>query len=314
MNYTLGVSMILAFCLSQAFRDVYLGHIFQKVDFFAVILLAFIPSTLVFGAIAWFFRRDQLFALRKHVPAVIAMNFATATAWTSYFFGLAHLEPAIVNTIHSGIAPLTVLALTAIGLAIAGNHRAGRLEGWLLTGMTLTLIGLAWLVLSGRSGLAGSGRAEAGAASPFVALCLLVVSGVSITISHLIAKHLSGTGAGAAAITASRYLLIMVLAAGFLVVRDTPSGVTGIGQGLWLGVAAALLVAVPLYALQIGIAHTPQLMAHILRALGPVFVFALQQFDGRLHWSTPVLILIVLYSIFVAGANIAHGRSMQVNR
>ena len=147
MNHLLGVSMILAFCLSQAFRDVYLGHIFQKVDFFAVILLAFIPSTIFFGAIVWSFKRDQLFALARHIPAVVAMNIATAMAWTSYFFGLAHLEPAIVNTIHSGVAPLTVIALTAMGMAIAGNHRAGRLEAWLLAGMTLTLVGLeAWLL------------------------------------------------------------------------------------------------------------------------------------------------------------------------
>lgn len=294
--------MILAFCLSQAFRDVYLGHVFQRVDFFAVILLAFIPSTLVFGGIAWIYRREEFRLLSRHVSTLIAMNVATAMAWTSYFFGLAHIEPAIVNTLHSGVAPLTVIALSAAGVAMAGSHKVRRLEAALLTGMAATLVGLWWLVLSGRSGLGGTSWQ-----SSLPALFLLIVSGASITISHLFAKTLSGAGIGASTITASRYVLIIVMAIVFILVRGKESGITGIGHGALLGLAAALLIALPLYALQIGIAHTPQLMSHILRALGPAFVFALQQFDGRLNWSGPVLALIIAYSVFVAGANIAHG-------
>lgn len=301
--------MILAFCLSQAFRDVYLGHVFQKVDFFAVILLAFIPSTLVFGAIAWRYRRADFQLLGRHVPTLVAMNVATAMAWTSYFFGLAHIEPAIVNTLHSGVAPLTVIALSAAGIAMAGSHTVRWLEGALLAGMAATLAGLWWVVLGGRSGLAGATWQ-----SSLPALCLLVVSGASITISHLFAKTLSSAGIGAAAITASRYMLIIAMAVVFIVIRGQPSGIAGIGHGVLLGAAAALLIALPLYALQIGIAHTPQLMSHILRALGPVFVFALQQFDGRVSWSGPVLVLILAYSVFVAGANIAHGFAARLPR
>ena len=45
----LGPFLVLTFCLSQALRDVYFGHVFQQVDFFAVILVAFTLSTLVFA-------------------------------------------------------------------------------------------------------------------------------------------------------------------------------------------------------------------------------------------------------------------------
>ena len=41
----LGPTLVLVFCLSQAFRDVYFGHVFQGIDFFGVILLAFLTST-----------------------------------------------------------------------------------------------------------------------------------------------------------------------------------------------------------------------------------------------------------------------------
>ncbi len=298
--------MILAFCFSQAFRDVYLGNVFQSVDFFAVILLAFIPSTFFFGAISYSFHRTDFRELLRHGRMVVAMNVTTALAWTSYFFGLSQVEPAVVNTLHSGVGPLTVVVLSACGFAIAGNHKVRWLEGVLLAGMTLTLAGLWWTVLSGQSGTSGSS-----AGGTLAALCLLVVSGASITISHLFAKKLHEAGIDATSITAARYLLIMLSAIIFIALRGRSSGIESTGQGLVLGIAAALLIALPLYALQIGIAHTPQLMSHILRATGPIFVFALEQFDGRLRWSGIVLALIVAYSIFVSGANIAHGLAIR---
>jgi hypothetical protein len=49
------------------------------------------------------------------------------------------------------------------------------------------------------------------------------------------------------------------------------------------------------------------LTAHVIRSLGPVFVFALEQLDGRLKLSLPVLLLILLYSAFVIAANIFRG-------
>lgn len=306
MNQLLGVAMIVAFCLSQAFRDVYLGQVFQRVNFFHVILLAFIPSTLFFGALAWLRHRGDLQTMKQHRGTVLAMNVTTALAWTSYFFGLSQVEPAIVNTLHSGVAPLTVVALSAAGFAIAGAHRVRRAEGLFLAGMTATLAGLWWATLSGHSSLGGSTGLQT-----LGALFLLIVSGASITISHLYAKRLHEAGIGAAAITASRYVLIMASAAVFIAIRGRPSGIESLGHGAILGIAAALLIALPLYALQIGIAHTPQLLAHILRATGPVFVFAMQQFDGRLDWSGLVLALILAYSVFVAGANIAHGLALR---
>jgi hypothetical protein len=43
-----GPSMVLVFCLSQAFRDVYFANIFQGLDFFAVIAIAFGLSGVLF--------------------------------------------------------------------------------------------------------------------------------------------------------------------------------------------------------------------------------------------------------------------------
>ncbi|HEX4113792.1 MAG TPA: hypothetical protein VH020_14765 [Stellaceae bacterium] len=297
----LGPLLILIFCLSQAFRDVYLGHLFQGVDFFAIILLAFLLSTAIFAPIAAIRTRAQ-FAIRAQWRTVLAMNITTAIAWNCYFFGLTYLEPSIVNTIHSGMAPLTVVVLGAFGIQLAKPHKIGAAECGSYIGIALTIAALWWVVLSGRS---GDPAADIGTLA--VALALLFVSGSSITGSLLFAKRLNDLGVGSAAVTSVRYLLIVAVAAGVEIGRGGPSGIHGAGNLTFLAVAATALMVLPLYALQEGVARTAPLTAQIVRALGPVFVFALEQVDGRLRYSAPVLICILAYSLFVVAGNFAHG-------
>src|SRR4029077_1460412 len=111
LSRSLGPLLVMIFGVSQAFRDVYFGNVFQRVDFLAVILLAFLISALVFGAIAIARAPDEFAIMAGELPSVIWMNVTTALAWTSYFYSLKHLQPSIVNTLHSGMGPLTVLAL-----------------------------------------------------------------------------------------------------------------------------------------------------------------------------------------------------------
>src|SRR5262245_47358424 len=167
-----GPMLVLTFCLSQALRDVYFGHLFQGVDFFAVILIAFTVSTLVFGVLAAVKSPAQLRALRGHTTDVLAMNVTTAIAWACYFFALAHLEPAIVNTVHSGMGPLTVLALAACGTRLARPSAVTRAEQCAYAGIALSIAALWWVVLAGRSGLPGSSGA-----TNLTGLALVMVSG-----------------------------------------------------------------------------------------------------------------------------------------
>ena len=296
-----GPLMVVLFCLSQAFRDVYLGNAFQRVDFLAVILLAFVPSTIFFAALSWWRTPQDWKRIGTQARTILAMNITTGLAWTSYFFGLTHLEPAAVNTLHSGIGPLTVIALGLAGFSIAGKVSMGRLEWACHSGVALTLAAIWIVVIAGWSGLGPVGG------HVWLALALLVLSGASITISHLYSRRMAEAGFGADTITAVRYGFIMLGAAIALLWQGKSTGVEGTADGAFLGLAAALLIALPLYILQVGVARTPQLTAHVIRSLGPVFVFALQQIDGRLHLSWPILILIVLYSIFVIAANVVRG-------
>ena len=299
----LGPALVLVFCLSQAFRDVYFGHVFQGVDFFAVILLAFLASTILFTAIPLVRDRGAFKKLRGHGRTILMMNLTTALAWSCYFFGLSHLEPSIVNTVHSGMGPLTVVALAALGVRLAKSDHVGWWEYVGYAGIALSLVVLAWVVLSGRSGLAS------GETTALIGLAALLVSGASITVSLLYCKRLHDHGVNAEVVTAVRYGLLILIAAAVVWHKGRLQGIDSIGEAATLTALATVLMVLPLYAFQVGIALTTPLTANVLRALGPVFVFALQQVDGRLSMSAPTLIGILSYSAAAILSNVAHARS-----
>jgi len=299
----LGPALVLVFCLSQAFRDVYFGHVFQGVDFFAVILLAFLASTVIFTAIPLIRDRGAFKKLRGHGRTVLMMNLTTALAWSCYFFGLSHLEPSIVNTLHSGMGPLTVVALAALGVRLAKTDQVGWSEYFGYAGIALSLVALAWVVLSGRSGLA------AGETTALIGLAALLISGASITVSLLYCKRLHDHGVNAEVVTSVRYGFLILIAAGVVWHRGGLQGIGSISEAATLTALATVLIVLPLYAFQVGIALTAPLTANVLRALGPVFVFALQQVDGRLTTSAPTLTGILAYSAAAILSNVAHARS-----
>jgi len=302
MAVLFGPFMVLTFCLSQAFRDVYFARVFQGLDLFAVIAIAFGLSAIIFCFVTAIRSPGDFTKLREHVRTATAMNVTTALAWTFYFFGLKHLEPSIVNTLHSGMAPLTVVALAAVGIPLAKEELVSRREYACYAGLTLSLVGLWWVVLSGRSGFP-----DQDAESSLLALALPLVSGSSSTISLLYSKRLHDQGVSAEGVTAVRYLLIIAVATSIEMLKGWPEGIHTSAQLATISIAATVLIVLPTFALQVGIARTAPLTAQVIRALGPVCVFGLQQYDHRLSYSWPTLACIIAYSIFTLAANVVHG-------
>src|SRR6516164_6799362 len=260
-----GPLLVLVFTLSQSVRDVYFGSVFQRLDFFLVILLAFSWSTVIFAATTLIRAPSDFARLRAQFGPIVAANVTTAVAWTSFFFALTHLDPAICNTIHSAMGPLTVVVLGARGVTLAKPGAIGRIEYAGYAGIAVSVAGLWWVVLGGYSGLALTNLAAS-----MAGLALLSVSGISITISLLYCKRLQDCGIGADAVTA-------VFWHGNFGGVDTPR------QFTLLSAATTVFIVLPLYAYQLGIGRTTPLTAQVIRALGPVFVFAMEQFDGRLQ-------------------------------
>ena len=103
-------------------------------------------------------------------------------------------------------------------------------------------------------------------------------------------------------------ICMILIAAGVVWHRGRLEGIGTIGEAATLTALATLLIVLPLYAFQVGIALTTPLTANVLRSLGPVFVFGLQQADGRLSYSTPTLMCILAYSMAAIASNVAHAR------
>jgi drug/metabolite transporter (DMT)-like permease len=297
-----GPLFVLVFTLSQAFRDVYFGNVFQRVDPLAVTFLAFTLSTVIFTLVALLRAPGDFRKLRDQIGTVLMVNVTTAMAWSSYFFALTWLDPSIVNTIHSAMGPLVILLLGAFGgAALAQRTGTSFVERIGYGGIALSIAGLWTVVLGGHAGFA------APAGSSVIGLALLGVSGTSITISLLYCKRLQDNGVGADALTAVRYLGLIAFAGLMILGRGKPTGIETLPQAGTLALAALLLLILPLYSLQVGIGRTNPLTASIVRALAPVLVFALEQFDGRLHYAPAVLACILLYSASVIVTNLARG-------
>jgi hypothetical protein len=169
-------------------------------------------------------------------------------------------------------------------------------------GLAGALCFICWAVLAGHAGV----RADSDLVTA-AGLLLPLVSGASITISLLWCKRLNERGIGPDAVTASRYLLIIAIAVVAAAWREPSSKLGSPADLAGLATAATVLIVLPLYSLQLGIARTAPLTTHVIRALGPVLIFALELVDGRIGYAGAILAGIVLYSLFAVAANLARG-------
>ncbi len=296
-----GLLCLLFFALSQGVRDALFGNVFQSVSFFVVAALAFGMSTLIFTGIAAASNPAEFRKLSLHPLRFIFLNVATAIAWLGFFYGLTYLEPAVAATLYNGIGPITVLAL-----AVFGGARTCRLpsapEFLCYLGIASALVGLAFVTLTNRSGLQ-----QADTTVQAIALIATVLGGVMITVSHLLARQFNDEGVGSIAVMGTRFFATLVVAI-VIVVFGKSSGPHPSWSALpILAVVAFALIAFPSFMLQLGIARASPLAVNVVRALGPVSVFAIQQFDGRLQFSGATMFCISAFCFFAVAASALRG-------
>ncbi|MFT5176156.1 MAG: drug/metabolite transporter (DMT)-like permease [Gammaproteobacteria bacterium] len=124
-----------------------------------------------------------------------------------------------------------------------------------------------------------------------------------MTISHLVARRFNDVGIGADAVMGTLFLLTIVIA----IIAELYLGSDDLRPPLAsapvLASTAFVLIAIPSFMLQIGISRASPLTANVVRSLAPVFVFAVQQFDDRLHYSGATLGCIVCFCILTIGVS-----------
>jgi len=288
-----GLACLLLFAVAQAVRDAFFGNVFQSVSFLVVAILAFGGSTVVFGAWAWYRRPEEVRALVGNTRLLLALNATTAAAWMGYFFALKNIEPAIVNTLYTGIGPMAVLVLSTFRVSMAKGADTGWLELIGYFGVLAALIAIAAVAVLGQSGLAGQPLTIR-----IAAVVAATTGGVIITISHMIARRFADLGIGSAALMGLRFPLTLGIAAVAELALGQPHTRPDFEALPLLALAAFSLIVIPSYFLQLGIARTSPLAVNVMRSLGPIFVFAAQQFDGRLRFSGATLSCILAFVFF----------------
>jgi len=303
---TTGFLLSVVFVCLAAGRDVYFGALFQHVHPLAVALTAFTLCTLVFLPIAAVRDRAGLARLGRHAGTVFWINATSAIAWLSFFHALRIAEPALVQVIFFGIGPLSVTWIDRLVPGIATATR-GPAERRLHVGLLGALLVAAAVMLLGWSGLGPqpAGRVLSG-------LALTVGGGVCISISTLLSRVVNDAGVGPATLIAVRFPGAIVLA-GALAALSPADVARGLTPGTLAGIAVAslLLIVLPNYVNQIGVALASPLTVRAVLALGPVLVFGLQLVEGRLPSSPPTLAVCVLYAVFAVAAAVARRRAIR---
>ncbi len=292
------VALVLVFVFASALRDVYFGEIFQRLDFFAVVLTAFFLTTVIFLVLVIIVKRSQFQAMKAAWREVAVTNIGTAMAWLSYFFALKLLEPAVVNMLHIGIGPVLLVALNRAGLHISAKADVTKSELMIQAAILLSLMALAGIVLAELSGLGGRTMGENAAG-----LALALASGIFISLATDVTKRLHNKGVSAEGVLAVRFIAIVLVAA-IVVIFGGGDKPPLPFDTLWPVAAASLLLMVlPLYALQLGVARTSTISVWIVISLSPVCIFAAQYLDDRLTQSPFTLACIIVYSVLALGSN-----------
>jgi hypothetical protein len=306
-NEKTGFLLSAAFVGLASLRDVYFGGLLQRVHPLAVAITAFGLCTVVFLAGALVGDRPGLAVLWRHRRRLAWVNATTALAWLSFFFALRAAEPALVQILFFGVGPLSVGWLDA---RVTGTPPAARsaTERRLQAGLAAALLLAALVVVTGRSGLGPQPLGHA-----IVGVVLALGGGTSIALSQLLCRTLNDAGVRPATLIALRFPGAVVLAGVLAPVTggDVLAGLTpGVLAGV--GLASFLLIVVPNYVNQIGVALASPVTVRAVVALGPVLVFALQTLEGRLSPSSGTLGVSVIYALLVVAAAIARHRAISV--
>lgn len=302
MHGKFGASFVLLFVLGQAVRDAYFANIFQGRDFFEVALLTFSVGTGIFAVVACVRTPSAWQRFRGHLGILVWVNLTTGVAWLAFFYAIKHLEPAVASTLYMGAGPLTILALSLGNRERVREARIGRLESCCYVGLALTMAALWLVVLAGASGIDSANQPTA-----LIGLTFATLGGALITHGHFGARRLNDAGIGSDAVMATRFLGIVLIAALVELLSAKPVEISTFREAATLTLAAVLLIVLPSFALQLGVARASPLTVNVVRALGPALLFFVQLADARIAYAPATLACVTAYVGFVVGANGARG-------
>lgn len=285
-----GLALLLFFTVSQGLRDVFVANAFGAFTFFDIVFVAFLMATLFYGGWTIIRRREDVARLRQAWRIVFMVNLTTAAAWLAYFGALNLLAPSAVNTMFSGISPIAVLALQAMGLRDGERARAGTPETLCLCAIVGALGLLCWTVLS-------SATADQSLWALVAGLALAAASGSIITAETIYAKQLNELDIAPVGVLGTRFVLIMGIGAGMVWIGGQ-TALPSMDIEAVLGVCAMLLafMVLPFILVGQGLAWTSPYTVGVVTAFAPTMVFIVEAQAGTLPSSPLVLAATLIYA------------------
>ncbi|AFK57333.1 hypothetical protein [Tistrella mobilis] len=273
-----GLAATMVYNVTSAAKEVYAGHVLQTVDPFVLITACFGLVILLFQVIDRAGGGQPSVYTPRVMRALVMVNLTTAGAWLGIYLALRWLEPAVAGGLSGGVGPLAVLAWRRFAGIRTTGIRTTLAEAASGAGILAACLLLAWS--------AAEGQGEVIAATPVetaLGLVAATAGGISATLTSVWAKKLSLAGLGPSAIMARRFWLLVgfcgaVAWATGRLAGPMPSVETVAGIGL-------LGVALPLYALQVGIRYGRIFHVNVIVGLCPLFTLAFQAFSAWNHWS-----------------------------
>lgn len=291
-NTQIGLLFCLAFVSLEAFQATYLGSVFQTVDSFLVGAWVFGVSVVGCTFATAILRPEELAASKREWRIVLTLNAFAALTWTTYFFAVQLIEPAVVFTIFCGMVPLGTVIGAWIGLPEA-KGQTGRLSNVGNAAILCSILILGTITAVGLSGFVRGG--------PLIGLAgtvLAATSGACTAFVILYSVRLNRRGVGPLAQFGLRFMLytLIAIAAVQLELDDKgePISVQELSVIVLIGLA---VIALPLYLVQKAVPLVSPATIAAITAQGPVLVFLMQLFDGRIDYSSATLFGLAIYMI-----------------
>ncbi|MFG6150099.1 EamA family transporter [Halobacillus sp. B23F22_1] len=295
-NYaSIGTLFLIISAILTAGSNVYYSNQVQNISPFTFTFISFFITALFFHAIQLSNASMRSHNETANVKDMIGINLSTAGVFMSFYFALKYIEPAIVGAIEIGVAPISSLLIARI------FHRKLLNKVDVITGLG-TFIGSLFLIfatLQGNSGVAFSSIPFAAAGLASAALC-----GFFAALAAIYSKRLSEAQWSTSMILAHRFYAIIVVS---LIISIKQGGLLEQlpSNWAWVLVVSIIGVVLPLYFLQVGIQYSETFFVMMSLSFIPIFTFAFQFFDPRIHTSyhsllgVTVILGFALFSVYV---------------
>lgn len=287
----IGVIWALAFVLLESVQYVYFGGLFQNMSSFLFGFLVFaivVTVTALWAALA---ARDQLRAAFANPGPLIGANISATFAWAAYLGSVQLIEPAIAYTIGAGVMPITAYVAHRLGVP-EGEPMRNRVEAIGILALALGIVYLACITVFGLSGFVRGGL-WAGVGG----VVLAVGDGVLFTIMLIYCQRMDRSGVGPGLVFGLRFPLYVLSAGAVVALGIDTMPAPPLGETVLIVAIGLALTVPPLYALQRAVAAVSTLTIGALTAIGPFVIFALQQIEGRVDYSTATLAGLAIYFV-----------------